>query len=374
MLFVAGVGLRGSGYPNARGTLDALRASGEWVIRDCARWLPEDVHLWRVTRGSVGERVHVLATLALGSAISLVETLLRGSRSALVYAPYPAVFVLFWASFLPRRIRPRIVADAYISIWDATVRDRGQGRNITGPMSRLLRWFEGRALRAAHRVIVDTEANRDWMLKEFGLSEAATSALPLAIDADALLGLPSRVANQGPMRVLFVGTLIPLHGLEVIADAVRLLDGEGAIEFEFIGDGQEAGVLEELTGTTHHTSINWRRTWATSEEVVERIAHADVCLGVFGGDAKASRVLPLKVYMALAAGRVVVTQSAMSWPGGAGQPPCRAISPDAETLASCLRDLARAPKTRHALGARGRAYFHEMLSQKRIVEVWRKLD
>ena len=93
-----GVGMRGAGYPNAQQTLKALADSREWSIRDNADWLPEDIHLWRVSRGPWMQRLGLALRLGLGSAASAVHCLLFVRRGDLSFAPYPAIFVLWWLS------------------------------------------------------------------------------------------------------------------------------------------------------------------------------------------------------------------------------------------------------------------------------------
>ena len=56
-------------------------------------------------------------------------------------------------------------------------------------------------------------------------------------------------------------------------------------------------------------NVRLAREWLSEDALVARyLAPAHVCLGVFGGSAKAARVVPAKVLLALAAGRPVVTR------------------------------------------------------------------
>lgn len=369
-----GVGMRGAGYPNAQQTLSALRDSGEWSIQDDADWLPEDTHLWRVARGPWLQRLGLALRLGLGSAVSTVRCLLSARSGDLAFAPYPAIFVLWWLSWVPRPLRPRVVADAYISIWDTMFRDRSRSGQ-PGRANRWLKAIEARALRSAHRVIVDTVANRDWMIAEFGLDPDRIHALPLAIDAAPFLAIspPASRAPARPMQVLFVGTLVPLHGIDQIAGAIRLLGADSGIEFEIIGDGQEAAALELLAHADGHAPLRWIRSWLRLDEIAERMSKADVCLGVFGGDAKAARVLPYKLYMALAAGRAIVTQAASSFPADMRPPPWVGISPTAEALAGALIHLRDRPGETVRLGMAARNHFLAHLSAAALPARWERM-
>jgi len=366
-LTIIGAGLPGAAYPNATHTIAALRDEGGWEIDDRAAWLPEGTHLWRVLSAPWRERLVLGVRLSMGSLWSLMRCV---GRADFAYAPYPSIFVLWWASWIPRRWRPRIVADAFVSIWDTTARDRGL-TDQHSVASRMLLRFESRALRAAHRVVVDTVANRDWMIACMGLDPTRVFALPLAIDARPLLAIPARQRKHGdPLRVLFIGTLVPLHGIARIAAAVELLAGEPGIVFEFIADGREAGVLEALAGRPAGSMMAWRRQWASLSELCERIGSADVCLGVFGGDGKASRVLPFKVYMALAAGRAVLTQWYLSLPGASPAPPLAMSEPTPEAIRDALLRLRDQPEQVEERSRAGREYFVRHLGPGRLAAFW----
>lgn len=370
MLRVAGVALRGSGYPNAVNTLRYLREAGV-QIDDCAVWLPEGFQLWRLARGPWVMRLHAVWQLFVLSAIKAISLcwLTRKQRSV-TYVPYPSVFLLWWLSWLPRKWRPPLVADAFISIWDATVQDRGLLAEKSWG-GRLLKRVETRALRVADRVLVDTEANRDWMLQAFGLRPEHVLSIPLAIDDTLLLSIAAQ-APKTPLRVLFVGTFVPLHGVDVVVEAARLCSGRNDIHFHFIGDGQDAWKVEQLAASAPANFI-WERGWLSYQEVAARLAGCDVCLGVFGGTGKAERVLPFKVYMALAAGRTVVTQPVFSLPMRVPKPSLLTVTPDADQLAASLLSLARNPLRVAALGAQGREFYVTWLGERAFVGAWFKL-
>lgn len=379
-LIVAGLRASGSGYPNADQTLKRLSQDGSVVVRDLGKPLSPDLHLWTLRTLPAHRKLLALIKLGSGNLLSLVRVVgaARGRKTP-VYVPYPSLFFMWLASWVPASMRPHCIVDAYISIWDTMFRDRSR-TNGNSLASRWVKRIEARALRAAALVLVDTQANRTCLIDDFGLDPDRVRSLPLAIDEDAFLAVPPRPKREAGevVRVVFVGTLIPLHGVAVILAAMRsVLDDpvhRDRFHFRFIGDGQLGGLLEDFVAHHDPRHVSWVREWRPLQAIASEIEDADICLGVFGGEGKAARVLPFKLYMYLAAGRAVISQAAMSLPGSAPMPPVVLVeSADEAALADALTALAMDADRRQRLAEDGRAYYRNWLSGGRVLDAWRQL-
>lgn len=374
-ILVAGVRATGDGYPNADRTLQILREHGVAEVVDLGSALPTGLHLWRVSHLRVTAKLWFLLRLLVGNIHSLASVLARHRRGDVVYVPYPAVFFLAFTAWLPGWCRPRCIADAYISLWDADANDR---RNTRAGRGRLLRRMECMALRRAWRVMVDTRANREFLIAQLGLEASRVHSLPLAVDAAPFVATRSQRGDAATMDVVFAGTFIPLHGVDVILEAARMLRGDDRIQFTIIGDGQLAPALQATIAEAERFNLAWRRGWLPLTDLAAVVARADVCLGVFGGHGKASRVLPFKVYYALAAGKPVVTQSLMSLPDGLPPLPCIAVGGDdtqerARRLADAVLRLAAEPALRTRLSEEAAGYFDAWLGPAAIAGYWRRM-
>jgi len=372
-LYTAGLGLRGAGYPNAMRTMQLLGERRRVRIVPCGRWLPEDLHLWRLARGPLGTRLRWAVVLGFGNLASLVHVCARCVfRPAPVYVPYPAIFLLWWASLLPTFLRPAFIADAYISVWDSMFKDRALSVG-DGLLARMIQRFEGRALRAARLVVTDTRANEIALVRDFQLNPSRVTSLPLGLDVSPYATIAPIVPRaDGTLRLLFVGTLIPLHGVSVILDAARALSAERELEFRIVGDGQQAPLVEQALAEEGHGSLTWVRAWQQPQDMARELAAADICLGVFGGSGKAARVLPFKLYMYLAAGKAVISQNELSLPAGLPAPPILGVAGPVtgERLAAAILRLARDKRLRESLERDAREYFARWLGDAQLAKRW----
>jgi glycosyltransferase involved in cell wall biosynthesis len=296
----------------------------------------------------------------IGSATSLWRVWRHRRTIDAVYVPYPALLPLLLFRVIPRRWRPRLICDAFISVWESLVLDRKVWpRNSL--RSKLLFLLEKTALRAADVVRVDTQANRGFIADMFNIPVAKIQSTPLVIDEEAFAPWPPKIPGD-ICKVLYIGTFVPLHGVEVVCEAIRRLPRE-KFEFTLAGDGQDAAALERLIGVDRQPNVRWLRGWASSTELAGLIGDADICLGIFGTTAKASRVFPFKNYLYSRCGRPIVSAIPCGFPGESPRE-IPFVSVDAgnpAALADALQRLAEDPALRERFATRSAAYYSEAL-------------
>lgn len=310
-----------------------------------------------------GLRMFFDSLWSVGAAIRLW----RNDKFDAVYLPYPALIPLLLFSLFPGR-RPLIVADTFISLYDTVVCDRKLLRG-NGVLGRMLYFLERRALSTADIVLTDTECNKHYLEKLFGLPVVKVKVLPLATDEVSYQPRPVS-SKSGVCRILFVGTFVPLHGAETVARAALKLVGHGEIEFRIFGDGQTADLVEGILGQ-NPPNVFWHRGWSSPSDLAKEIENADICLGIFGATEKASRVWPLKNYAAMRVGRAVVTQETQCWPGASehGLPAPFLMVPanDSDALAECLLSLVGDSKRREYFAGKASSYYEHYLSNRVVI-------
>jgi glycosyltransferase involved in cell wall biosynthesis len=277
-----------------------------------------------------------------------------------VIVGYPGHFDLT-AARRAARGRP-VVFNPLVSLSDTFVGDRGRFR-AGSPAARVLAGVDRRALRAADLVVADTRANADHLAEIAGLP-------PDRVEV-AFVGAEERVfgpgwSPAGPFTILFVGKLIPLHGVEtVLAAATEAPE----LRFRLVGSGQ----LEHLV-RKRPSNVEWL-PWVEYEQLAAELHRAGCALGIFGTSAKAQRVIPNKAFQALACGTPLVTadtpaarellvdgESAMLVPPG-----------DAAALAAALRRVVNGPEITQRLSAGGRAAYEAHASEQVLGRRWRAL-
>ena len=309
-VLVAGTYTVSEGYPNVKYRIETLKRDKTLHIKEVRFGSSTKIDYAR-KRG----RLFSLIALALGQLIhsfSCVVTIIKNRQFKVLYLPYPAVPVLVLLSVLPRRLLPqRIVMDAFISLYDTIVLDR---RLIAkrGLPATVIHFLERRALTTATAVITDTPENSGHIRSLYDLPSDMFYDVPLAINERVFKPVLSSFAvSTSTCRMLFVGTLVPLHRVDILLKAISQLTPSRAVELTFIGDGQQSSLLqlfiEERDFDDSYITVKWIREWLSSEQIARYINNSDVCLGIMGSDGKSSRVWPFKNYLYMACGKTLIT-------------------------------------------------------------------
>ncbi len=252
-----------------------------------------------------------------------------------------------------------VVFNPLVSLSETFVADRARFR--PGSLAaRALAALDRRALAAADIVVADTRANAAHL--------ASLAGLPRERLDVCLVGAEERLFQPGwsprePFTFLFVGKLIPLHGIETILAAAR---SAPELPVRLVGSGQLDELLEQRPA-----NVEWV-PWVEYERLPEELHRAGCALGIFGTSDKAQRVIPNKAFQALACGTPLVTadtpaarellqheQSALLVPPG-----------DPEALSEAMRRLAAEPDLARALSEGGRRCYVERASEDVLGRRW----
>lgn len=240
-----------------------------------------------------------------------------------------------------------LAIDPLISAYDKQVDERRKLSADSRRARRLLAWEQG-LFRRADLVIADTPSHADYFSAVLGISPDRIHVVYVGAD-DKLFRPASPNQHTGPVEILFYGSFIPLQGPQVVVEAARLYEGPAA-RWVMLGDGPLRKPCEQAAQGLANIVFE---DWLPYEKLPAQIHRADILLGVFGTTPKADRVIPNKVFQALACGRPVVTRSASAYPEPLSKVNDAGLvwtAPgDAQALADKVATLAAAQHERHRL-------------------------
>lgn len=186
-----------------------------------------------------------------------------------------------------------IIIDFFISVYDTLVHDRKIFKD-KGIVARLCHWLDSIILKKADYVITDTNADAKYFIREF--KSNADKFETLYLEADSSIYYPREQHKRDDLVnkfvVLYFGSILPLQGVEVVLDTIKLLKDQENIYFQIIGPVSDKYDKPMQDNVEY---IDWLR----QEELADYIANADLCLaGHFNGEIdKASRTIPGKAFI-----------------------------------------------------------------------------
>ncbi len=211
------------------------------------------------------------------------------------------VLAVKWLTFLRRK---RIVFDAFISLYDTIVNDR-KLISEKSLFAALIREIDQTACKFANKIILDTRQHIDYFSHNFQIPEKRFARL--WIGADDTLFQPSAPKRRDQFyRVVFCGKFTPFHGVDVILGAAKILETERDITFDLVGTGQLYYEMQAKVKELNMANVRLRG-WMDYAQVPSLLQESDLCLGVFGTSEKRNRVIPNKIFEALAVKKPVVT-------------------------------------------------------------------
>ena len=369
------VGMFDRTYPRNRVVLEAMRRRGITA---------EVCHepSWELTRDKVRgyaglwNRFRLVGRVIYAQVSLLVRWLTHRWEADVVWVGFPGHADMPLAWLIGKCTGRPVVFDAFISWYDSAVRDRGLFPK-TSFTARMLRWFDYVACHLADRVVVDTPEHAEFFVQMFRLPERKVTWLPVGADESVFAPAEEGRRNneQGAAARLFhvlqYAEYTPLHGGDTVLDAARLLqERSAAVRFTLVGDGGPFfEALQRRAAELGLRNVAFSG-YVPEHALVEQIAAADLCLGIFGDGPKAQRVIPNKVWQCLAMAKPVVT---------ADTPAVRrvfepgrdlvAVPPgDAGALADAVTALAADPVLRDRLAAQGHQRFVTTCSIDAIAE------
>ena len=349
-------------YSRNRIIIEGLKRN-DVEIKEC------HAELWSNTKERLKEfsgltRKLILLKRLLSCYVLLIKRYRQVRDYDVMFVGYTGHFDTFLARFLAGLRRRPLFFDVFVSLYDTFVDDRQlvSSRSLLG---RVLRWIDRKSCTLADRVLLDTNEQIEYFRKNLALTDVKFHRIWVGAEDSLFHPGPQRVDDS--FMVLFYGSLIPLQGVEVILEAAKILETDSDIRFEIVGSGQLSKKVASLAESLNLRKVSFIE-WVDYERLPEKIRESEVCLGIFGNTAKAKRVIPNKVYQALAMKKPVITGDS---------PAAREALTDGENVVLCkmgepgqlaeaILSLKKDPLLRRKIAENGHSLFESNFTTEKI--------
>lgn len=290
----------------------------------------------------------------------------RPARANLVHVPCFRQRDIDAAYRYARRHGLPLLVDPLISAYDKQVFERAKF-TPESTQAEGLRIWEAKLLQSADAVLADTPEHARFFTDTLGVASKRLHVVYVGAEEALFTPAPTRSPHV-PLEVLFYGSFIGLQAPEVIVDAARGYQGP-PLRWTLLGDGPLRAACEQRARGMDNLVFE---DWTPYAQLPARIQCADILLGVFGASAKTGRVIPNKVFQAMACAKPLVTARAPAYPTELSNNENNGINwvaaNDPAALAAAVEALAREPQALVARGAAARASYEKFFSNEKIRE------
>ncbi|MBW6440680.1 glycosyltransferase [Patescibacteria group bacterium] len=325
--------------------------------------------LWEKYRNKSGKFLKIFSLLKLGFGMVWAYLMLffrfqkNCKKNDVVIVGYIGQLDIIFLKLILflRKKKPKVILAPLVSLYDTAIIDRGlSGRNNL--FAKLLYRLDKVSFQLADVVVFDTKEHINYIRDLFKLDRDKFKRVWVGADEEVFYPLTIKAFKQDShlefisgssseisltsskfskpsladnnFQVLFIGKYIPLHGLEYIIKASKLLENEKDIKFKMVGSGQLYHKIRRLSDKLEIKNIDFIK-WIEYNDLVNEINKADTVLGIFGGTDKSLRVIPNKVFQAVACKKAVITGDS---------PAIRELFEDGENIMLCENRNAEALK------------------------------
>ncbi|MDH6457281.1 hypothetical protein M2102_000897 [Fusobacterium sp. PH5-7] len=207
---------------------------------------------------------------------------------------------------LAKILKKKVILDYFLSNYDTVICDR-KIYSENSIFSKIYKFQDKNALKTANKIIFITRIEVERYLKIAGLSHKNISydIIPLAKEDNFLIkGELPFFNNNNEITICWWGTYIPLHGLDKIILAGKILK-EKNIKFKMylFGNSEERSIpyMKQIKKMNLGDKIIIRNDYTFKNKKLPEflIKNCDIALGNFGDSEKAKNVMLYKIVDAL---------------------------------------------------------------------------
>ena len=217
---------------------------------------------------------------------------------------YPGQVDVFFARLLTWLHRKPLVLDMFMSIYLVALEREIDHKSRLSIW--LLRLIEKLACHCPDMIICDTDAYVKWYCDTYGLDQKKFRLVPTGADDSVFKSGQTQRRSKSNFHVLYYGSYIPNHGVDIIIEAANLLREQADVQFELVGDGPTRVSAQNLAQHYNLKNLCFSE-WMPQEVLSEKVLDTDLLLGVFGTTPQSLMTIQNKIYEGLAMSKPIVT-------------------------------------------------------------------
>ncbi len=283
-----------------------------------------------------------------------------------IYVGYPGHFDIFFAWPVAKILNVKLVFNPLLIIYTGFAEEQGI-LNKNSFMGFVAKHGESLLYNMCDMVFADTPLQEQFLIKRLNVNPKKIRVLPIGAD-DRYYKYTPYTNTEKKLNVMYYGLYSPIHGVDYIIEAARILKNDKDIIFTFVGNGntfqrnysraQELGlkncVFYNNTPLDEHPAI---------------IEKGDIFLGFLEKHPSVDRIIPNKIYQGLALNKVVLTADApVTKSLFKHKENMYLVQPaDAKVLANSLVELKNNPVLRKHIAETGNRLFNDEFKPLKVV-------
>ena len=282
-----------------------------------------------------------------------------------IYVGYPGHFDVLMAYPIAKLFRKKLIFNPLLIFFTGFSEEQGI-LTKKSLMGRIIKLGETVVYNACDMVFADTPFQEKYLMRDFNVAKEKLRVLPIGANDRYYKYTPYTNLSK-KINVCYYGLYSPVHGVEHIIEAARILKDNKDIKFIFVGIGQTFKASFERAKKLKLTNVEFFYD-VPMEKHPAIIEKADIFLGFLQKHPTVDRVIPNKIYQGLALGKVVLTADA---------PVTRSIfthrknmyfckPSDPEDLVKAIVDLQTHPNLRKEIADNGYALYKKEFTPKAV--------
>jgi glycosyltransferase involved in cell wall biosynthesis len=215
-------------------------------------------------------------------------------------------------------------------------------------------------------IMTDTASHAQFSSRLMSVNRDKYFVVPVGADETVFKQLASSVNNKRPFRVLYYGSMVPLHGISYVLDATVALRSRRDIEFYIVG-GKKATFELVKAAQLKGANITYE-PWVEYKKLPALFATSDLVLGgPFGDTVQSHYVVTGKTYQSLASARPVVVGDNQETKLFSDKKNALIVKQaDSQALVNAVSWSYDHPKQLEAIAKNGRRLYEKEFSSDRI--------